>query len=384
MNASGPGSYLPGARVAVVVSGWPRLSETFALNELLALRDRGLLAAIYATKQAEGAARQPANRTLEELVTVLPPGAPAVQGRALADHAARGGLGLTGVHGYFAHAPAEVARESARILDVPFGFSSHALDARKVEPDELLDRGRAARTVVACNPEVAATLSRAGLDPVLVPHGVDTDRFQPGPNPRRHEGMRLLAVGRLVEKKGFPVLLAALARLDPSVRLTLVGDGPLRDDLCDLVGRLGLDGRVTFLGSVDHDVLPDIYREADVVVVPSIVDSRGDRDGLPNVVLEAMATGCAIVASAVAAIPTAIESGVGGLLVPPGDDAALAVAIDSLAGETALRRRLGDCARAVALESFALQGCAAQFCGLIARAYQPAPARTAAGVLARG
>jgi glycosyltransferase involved in cell wall biosynthesis len=347
-----------------VVSGWPRLSETFALHDLEALRDAGVLAAVFATKPGDRTLCQPGIDGID--VTLLPEGTAQEQARAAAR--ALAGRRLTGVHGYFAHQPAEVAAATASRLGVPYGFSAHALDVRKVDQAELAARARGAATVVACNADVAASLGALGVAPALIGHGVDTDRFQP-PGHERVMPDRLLAVGRLVEKKGFDVLLVALTRVTGPWHLDVVGDGPERGRLGDLADRLGLSDRVRFVGPRTHDELPCSYRRADVVVVPSRVDRRHDRDGLPNVVLEAMASGRAIVASDVAAIGTAVVHGETGLLVPPDDPDRLAAALDRIGADCALRRRLGHRARTAAVADHDLATCRRRFVEAIGRAY---------------
>jgi glycosyltransferase involved in cell wall biosynthesis len=350
------------SRVAVVVSGWPRLSETFALNELVALHRRGLLAAVLATKPGEPGLRHPAAHELEPVVTVLAPGTAAAQAEEVAARLA--GTGVSALHGYFAHRPAEVAALAARLLGVPYGFSTHALDARKVAPEDLAARAAGASVVLACNADVAGTLAAAWVRPRLLPHGVDLDLFRPGP-PTAGPRMELLAVGRFVEKKGFATLLAALPRVERDVRLRLVGGGPLLGRLLTQVERLGLDRCVSVEPRRAHDALPACYAVADVVVVPSVVDAGGDRDGLPNVVLEAMASGRPVVASDVGAIATGVRDGVTGRLVPPGDVDALAGAITELADRPGLRRSYGARARAVAEQAYDLGSCTAAFCAAL-------------------
>lgn len=342
-----------------MVSGWPRVSETFALNELLALHERGMLAAVFATKAGDPSLRQPGSEALDPLVTVLPDVTPDEQACIIADVLAA--EGVHAVHGYFAHQPAEVAQLASLRLGVPFGFSVHALDVRKVEPSVLRDRAAAAAVVVACNHDAASTLASNGSTPVLLPHGVDTERF--GWTERSCSGdVRVLAVGRLVPKKGFDVLIDALARLDRPVQLRIVGDGPERVRLAARVLRHGLGGVVSFEGRRTHAELPSLYAQSDIVAVPSVVDLNGDRDGLPNVVLEAMASGCAIVASDVAAIGAAIRDRENGLLVQPYDPIGLATALGALVDSPQRRRRLGLAARATAESEYALGDCASRFC----------------------
>ena len=191
------------------------------------------------------------------------------------------------------------------------------------------------------------------------------------PRPRPADGrVELLAVGRLVAKKGFDVLIDAVRRLDFDWRLRIVGDGPL-------LLQAARGGRATPTSRA-HRVprrraptpsCPALYHGADIVVVPSVIDAHGDRDGLPNVVLEAMACGLAVVGSDVAAIPTAIEHRVTGLLVEPGDVHGLANAINELAKDADLRTALGANARATAESRFGLAACTDRFLSILEAAY---------------
>jgi glycosyltransferase involved in cell wall biosynthesis len=341
------------------------LSESFALNELLALHSAGMLVAVFATKRGDATEQHPAVARLTTDVRYLDDGTAEQQAAELA---ASLGEPVDGVHGYFAHQPAAVARRAASILGVPFGFSVHAKDPRKVEPAELADRARAAACVVACNADVAGQLRAVGADPILVPHGVDLDAFVP--SPRTPDGrIELLAVGRLVAKKGFGVLIASTRLLDCDWRLRIVGEGPFLDELAEAARHLGVDERVEFLGPRTHAELPSLYHDSDIVVVPSVIDSSGDRDGLPNVVLEAMACGLPVVGSDVAAIPTAIEDRVTGLLVEPGTVHGLAKAINELAADAELRASLGANARVRAESQFGLTACTTRFLSIIEAAY---------------
>jgi glycosyltransferase involved in cell wall biosynthesis len=237
-----------------------------------------------------------------------------------------------------------------------------------VAPAELARRARAAARVVACNRDVADELRPTGAAVDLIPHGVDLRRFRAAAPPAP-EPLRLLAVGRLVEKKGFEVLIEAVSGLTVPFRLRLVGDGPLRARLERAVAAAGAGDRIELLGPRTHDELPGEYAGAHAVVVPSVEDSTGDRDGLPNVVLEAMASGRAVVASAIAGIPSAVRDGDTGLLVPPGDPFALRAALERLAGDPSLRARVGAAARARVERDFDLQSCAARLRRCLEGAY---------------
>jgi glycosyltransferase involved in cell wall biosynthesis len=349
--------------IAVVTSGFPRRSETFALNELLALDRAGALAGVYATKAGESGPQQPDASRLG--VRVLPPGTPREQASALA--AELDGLRVAGVHGYFAHRPAEVAALAAYKLGVPFGFSVHARDARKLQPSELAERAAAAACVIACNVDAGAEVERAGGRADVVPHGVDLARFRPR-EVRRADPPTVLAVGRLVEKKGFHILLDAAARLSFPFRLRIVGEGPERARLDAAVADHGLSERVELIGAVTHAELRVEYGAADIVVAPSLADGTGDRDGLPNVVLEAMACGLPVIGGDVGAMASALD-GETGLLVPPGDAASLAEALELLARQPALRARIGRAARSRVERDFDLERCAERFVLRLRAAY---------------
>jgi glycosyltransferase involved in cell wall biosynthesis len=350
-------------KLGVVTSGFPRRSETFVLNELLALDARGLLGPIFATKPGDGSALQPGAERLLPRVRVLPATGPRGQARAVAAALAR--KRVTAVHAYFAHVPAEVAREAAALLGVPYGFSVHALDARKVAPAALRARAAAATCVVACNPDVAADVGPAAQ---LLPHGVDLRRFRPEPEADATE-LTILAVGRLVAKKGFDVLVDAAERMARPARVRIVGDGAERDALAKRIADERLERRVRLDAPLTHEELPAAYSAAHVVVVPSVRDAAGDRDGLPNVVLEAMASGRAVVASDVGAIGSAVQHDRTGILVAPGDARGLAHALDRVAADPALRSRIATEGRALVEREFDLHACTARLARFLESAY---------------
>lgn len=353
-------------QIAVVVSGFPRRSETFALNELGALADRGMLAGIYATKPGDGAQVQPGCGRLLPFVEILPGKNDDEQGAALARRLAA--RNVDAIHAYFAHAPAAVAESASARLSLRFGFSVHARDARKVDQSTLAARARRASCVVACNRDVAKDLHDSGACAHLVPHGVDLERFSPTPASTSHR-LRVLAVGRLVPKKGFDVLIDAVALTGGDITLRIVGDGPQRDALLARIIAHGLTGRVTLVRSCTHTALPAEYSAADVVVVPSVIDGSGDRDGLPNVVLEAMASGRPVIGTDVGAIGAAVTNGVTGMLIPSESPTAIARSLEVLAANVHLRMELGCLARAEAVRRYDLASCVDRFARLLEAAY---------------
>ena len=353
-------------RIAVVTSGFPRCSETFALGEMLALEERGALAAVFATKPGDGSKLQPGCERLMSRVRVLPEGTPAEQAAVVIR--SLDGQVVNGIHGYFAHLPAEVASIAARQLSLPYGFSAHARDARKIAPDELARRVHNAACVIACNSDVAREMNQSEASIHLIPHGVDLRRFCPRPLPPE-DPLRLLAVGRLVEKKGFDVLIAAAARLSFPFRLRIIGEGAQRNRLEGFIADAGLEEQVTLCGAKTHEELPEEYANAHAVIVPSIIDSTGDRDGLPNVILEAMASGRPVIASDVSAIGSAIIHEETGLLVQPGNPASLASALERLAHSGSLRSGIARGARRRVEQDYEVARCAERFCDLLDSVY---------------
>ncbi|MEW6129108.1 MAG: glycosyltransferase [Acidobacteriota bacterium] len=352
-------------KLAVVMSGFPRCSETFAIGELLALKNRGLLGAIFSTKAGDGV-RQPGVEHLLPLLHPLPDADENSQAASLAK--VLKDKNLKGIHGYFAHRPTTVAMKAAKRLCLPYSFSTHARDARKLAPQELNRRVENAACVIACNQDVANQINRINANVYLLPHGVNLDRFTPTTEPES-DTFQMLAVGRLVEKKGFDVLIRAVANLKFNFRLRIIGEGAEREKLSALIRQMNLSNRVKLCGALTHNQLPEEFRKASVVIVPSVIDSTGDRDGLPNVILEAMASARAVIASDVSAIRTAIIHQQTGLLVREKDVNHLRETIESLAPNRAIRQSLGNKAREYITANFALQRCSEKFCDLLERIY---------------
>jgi glycosyltransferase involved in cell wall biosynthesis len=349
-----------------ILSGFPRRSETFALNEILALKRRGILGWVFATKPGEDSLIQPAARELAEQVEILPEGTPSEQAAFVLQRVS--GYRISGVHGYFAHTPAEVALHVASSLKTPYGFSVHARDARKVAPEVLKLRASRAACVVACNPDVAREIGDCGTKLHLLPHGVDLGHFRPTPLPAL-DPLRILAVGRLVEKKGFHLLLEAADRLKSRFQIRIVGEGPERRRLESIIAERGLTDRVSLVGAKTHDELHHEYENAHLLAAPSIVDSSGDRDGLPNVVLEAMACGRAVIATDVGALTSAVIPGESGLLIRPNDADSLAAALDLFAASPDLLGSLGQGGRRLVERNYEMSHCTEQFCRALEEAY---------------
>ena len=223
---------------------------------------------------------------------------------------------------------------------------------------------RRAGAVTAMNTDMAARLIALGApaaDTHVLPMGADVTAVRDGGDGVERVPGRILFVGRLVEKKGLAVLLAALRRVGPTGwTLEVVGDGPLRAEVEAAAAGLPVE----FRGALSRTSLAASYARSEVVVVPSVSAASGDQDGLPVALLEAMAAGCAVVGSRIAGIDAAVVDGDSGLLVPPGDAGALAAALTGLLADPERRAKLGAAARARA-DEFSVAAIGNRYCALL-------------------
>jgi glycosyltransferase involved in cell wall biosynthesis len=389
--------------IAFVLKGYPRLSESFIAQEILGLERRGLSIAIYSLRRPTDTKVSAICRRIAAPVVYLPEylrESPALVLRALAaarrrpgfraacaafaedlrrdrtrNRARRFGQALvlayllpphtTQLHAHFIHTPASVARYASLLTGIPFSVSAHAKDIWTTPAWDLEEKLAGCAWAVTCTRVGQGELARlAGAHAPkvrLVYHGLDTARFAaperarssrdggPGADP-----VGILSVGRLVEKKGYDDLVRALARLprDLSWRFVHVGGGPDKDALAALARELGVDGRIAWMGSQPQEAVLSHYRASDVFVLASRVAKDGDREGLPNVLMEAQSQGLPCVATRTSAVPELIVAGETGLIVPPGDPDALAAALLVLARDPSLRDRLGAAGQARVVRDF--------------------------------
>ena len=202
--------------------------------------------------------------------------------------------------------------------------------------------------VVAISSYTGGEIGRFARTPVrVIPYTLGFTSDSAPRLPARDGTLRILFVGRLVERKGVTHLIEAVRRLPPDSRprLTVIGDGPERTSLEAQIARDGLSGRVTVRGRVSEAELKDAYASSDVLVLPSILDARGDTEGLGVVLLEAMSYGVPVIGSNLGGITDIVRDGETGLLVPPGDPLQLAAALQRLASDRDLATRLGEAGR---------------------------------------
>ncbi|MGF1610493.1 MAG: glycosyltransferase family 4 protein [Kiloniellales bacterium] len=396
-------------RCAVLLKGYPRLSESFIAQEILALERRGLELRLYSLRRPTDPAVHPAHREIAAPVSYLPEYLHREPRRVLAgwrrarrlpgyvrawrawlrdlrrdpspNRLRRFGQAcvlaaelppeIAHIHAHFLHTPASVARYAAVMRGLAWSASAHAKDIWTTPPWELREKLAEAAWVVTCTAVGRDYLQ--GLSPrpgkvALVYHGLDLARFPPpGPGEMQCNGgdgrdpaapLVILSVGRAVAKKGYGDLLEALAKLPPGLawRFVHIGGGPLLPQLKARADHLGLAGRIDWLGAQAQEAVLARYRAADLFVLASRIAKDGDRDGLPNVLLEAQSQALPCLATRVSAIPELIEDEVTGLLVPPGDPAVLAAALTRLIGDPTLRARLGTAGAERMRRDFALDG----------------------------
>ncbi len=266
--------------------------------------------------------------------------------------------GFERVHGAWAHFPASVAWLASRLAGVRFSMAAHAGSDLYRTQAFLADKVQAADFTVCCvrgNGDMLRRLAPAAADRVIwLYHGVDLRRFGAVQRVREAEPL-LLCVGRLSPPKGFDDAIAALGRLARrglAARLVIVGDGPEHAKLAQLAADEGVADRVTFTGALTHDQILPLYAKAWVLLAPSKVLANGRRDGIPNVIVEAMAAGLPCVGTRAAGLEEAVVEGVTGRLANPADPDSLADAIEPLIRDGALADQLGAGARGSALSQF--------------------------------
>jgi glycosyltransferase involved in cell wall biosynthesis len=383
-----------GPRVAVVLKGWPRLSETFIAQEIAGLEARGIRLEIWSLRRPTDKVRHPVHDRVIGRAVYLPeylkddpmrvlrgwwkarrlPGYAAARARFIADlrrdptpnRVRRWGQALVlaaelpwsieRLYVHFLHTPASVTRYAATMRGLPWSISAHAKDIWTSEPWDVAEKLADWSWLTTCTAlglqrlrELAPQADRLQL----VYHGLDFAHLPqpPAGRPLRdgsdpNDPVVILSVGRKVEKKGYDDLLKALAQLPRTLnwRFEHIGAGGLSDALKAEAARLEIADRCAWLGAQSQKQVFAALARADLFVLASKKAADGDQDGLPNVLMEAAHQGLPIVSTRAAAITEFIEDSVNGLLVNPAAPEELAVALELLARDPAMRRRLADSA----------------------------------------
>jgi glycosyltransferase involved in cell wall biosynthesis len=398
-------------RVGYVLKRFPRFSETFILNELLALQAQGAALQVFSLLTPPDEPRHARLAELRAPVTYLakPSGTPTAvvdeadkalfagnDARTIATLQAKAAevarlaraAGITHLHAHFGSDPATVALLAARIIGGTFSFTAHARDiyhtyiSPSVDAEKRRAKLREAAFVVTVSDFNAAHLRNLCPEAAGRIHrlynGIDLSLFTPADT-----GVpgRIIAVGRLVEKKGFAVLVDACAILRErglTFDCRIIGDGPLQGALTARIAEHGLAGFVMLEGPMPQEQLADALGTAAIATLPCVITSDGDRDGLPTVLLEAMGKAIPVVTTTVTGGPEIVAQGETGLLCPPNDPAALADALAVLLADHDRARAMGATGRLRAERLFDLQTNAARLAGYFAGVSQGLATRGAA------
>lgn len=391
-------------KIAIVLKGYPRLSETFIAQEIRALELRGFEIHLFSLRHPYDPASHPIHAEIEAPVVYLPeyvkddisrvlrawlrvrrrPGYKLAWARFLSDlkrdftmnrmrrfaqalvlaNEMPDSIGLYYAH--FMHTPASVTYYASMINGVPWSISAHAKDIWTIPEWEKREKLKSCQWLVTCTAanvtHLTALTDDAGKVSLLY-HGLDFNRFSEyqGP-PSDRDGsqgekpVEIISVGRAVDKKGYDFLLDALAALPDELhwRFSHIGGGELLDKLRQQAHRLGLAHRIDWLGALPQTEVLRRYRRSDLFVLPSRISDDGDRDGLPNVLMEAQSQRLACLSTDISGIPELIVDRQTGWLVPQQDAGALCHALQQLISDPALRRRLAQAGFERLREKFSL------------------------------
>lgn len=389
--------------IAVVLKGYPRLSETFIAQELRGLERRGFKLRFVSLRHPTDTKTHPIHDEIEAPVSYLPEYLHHEPWRVfkcvLAATVKRGfwraartwikdfardrtrnrlrrfGQGcvlaaelpsdVTRLYAHFIHTPAAVTGYASMIAGKPWSCSAHAKDIWTSPDWELCQNLKATDWVATCTRVGWQHLQSLALDPNkvhLIYHGLDLSRFPSPPakeQPPRDGAdagapLRILSVGRAVEKKGFDTLLSALAELPTDFHWTWthIGGGAKLTELKEQAARSQIAERITWMGARSQQEVLETYRASDLFVLPCRIAEDGDRDGLPNVLVEAQSQRLACISTPISGIPELIADNETGLLVPSNEAAALAKAIDRLGRDVATRQTLAAAGEVRVREAF--------------------------------
>ena len=368
--------------IAVVLKGYPRLSETFIAQEVLALEQAGFAIVIFSLRHPTDEYVHEINSRISATVTYLPEYLRDEPCRVVAaatrqllrpafwqtcaqflqdywrDHTInrvrRFGQAIVladelpkateWVYAHFIHTPGSVARYGAQIRRLPLSLSAHAKDIWTIPEWEVEEKLTAARWTVCCTKAYSNKLRKAAPGAIVhnLYHGIDTSRFTACQDYEKQVGFHIVCVARAVPKKGIDTLLQAVAVLPAEInwRLTHIGGGPEENKLAALAMELGIGMRVSWLGPRAQDEVLALLRQGDVFCLPARLASDGDRDGLPNVLMEALSQSLPVIVTDIGGITELVDEKCG-IIVPPDAPGELAAAITNLANDPQLCANLG-------------------------------------------
>lgn len=386
-------------KVAYLIKRFPHLSETFILHEVLELERQGLSLRIFSLREPIGKVNQAAE-DVRAPITYLPQGFPfgplgllkaafkrfvknprsflGVSVAALIQFHHRStprhilyaayvanqveAEGITHLHAHYANTPTTVALLVHKFTGITYSFTAHAKDIYLSRKETLAYKMKYARFVVTCteyNRQYLASVADPQSDVPIhrIYHGLDLRVFPADPHriPSANGRPLILSVARLVEKKGLPYLLQACRILldqgyDFDCRI--VGEGPFRPVIEQQIRDLDLSTKVNLWGAETHERVIEMYQQATLVVLPCVVANNGDRDGIPNALVESLYMGVPVISTPVSGVPELIHSEVNGLLVPQRDADSLAKAIVRLFDNPRLYERMVEAGQQTVLNEF--------------------------------
>ena len=402
--------------VGYIVTTWPRLSQTFVLNEVLALERSGVPLRIFSVKTPGG---EPIHGDVAQVrarvsylsfrrnwKSVLSANYRLVRNRStfyfrnffravvffrwgVVKHFLEAaylaellrGERVGRLHAHFATAPALVAMFTHWLTDIPYSFTAHARDIYVDQKPRILRAEMKFADAVVTVSEYNRRYLSTEIYPAAngkvrcIYNGLDLRDFSfQLPRASQLEPPMILSVGRLIEKKGLVDLLLAcelLRRRGRLFQVEIIGTGPWEDLLKTQAKRLGLTANVKFLGAQPQEVVRKAFHRATVFALPCIISGKGDRDGIPTVLMEAMASGTPVVSTSISGIPELIESGRDGLLVPPNNASLLAEALGQLLNAPELRENLARAARAKMEARFSIEESARELRALFENGVSP-------------
>lgn len=379
--------------MGMVLKGYPRISETFISNEIRLLEEQGITVHIFSMRNPRESFTHKSVQSIRAAVTYLPtefwlslprllwPNLCAaiqfpsgyLKGFALAwrrflrnrnpmtfKHFFQAGYlvrhtegrNIVHLHAHFAHSPTSVAMFASEISTIPFSFTAHAKDIYTSDKEQLAEKIAKARFVVTCtqyNKKYLEALVDHRQEVHCVYHGIDlalffAHRVERTPSPP----YTFITIARLVEKKGIPDILQALALLSGEgfpFRYILIGSGDDKEQITNQIRTLGLIEKVTLAGTLAHEQVLEMFQQADCFVLGCKVARSGDRDGIPNVLAESMALGVPVVGTRVSGIPELVEHEVTGMLAEASDPRELAQTLKRVVTDSELRQRIIPAAR---------------------------------------
>ncbi len=398
-------------KLAIILKGYPRLSETFIAQEILNLERAGFDLTLYSLRLPTEDRTHPIHGEIQATVRYLPeylyrqplrilrnwwrcrrlPGYASGCKAFLRDlrrnptpnRIRRFGQALVlagelpadmpALYAHFLHTPSSVTRYAAMMRGLPWAISAHAKDIYTTAEWDITEKLIDCRWLTTCTRSNAERLKKlAPSGKVLLNyHGLDLARFTPRTRNTslrdgrcRTEPVRLLSVGRAVAKKGYAGLLQALAGLpkDLAWQLVHIGGGALLPTLQKQAAELHIEHCIEWWGSQSQQTVLARYQESDLFVLNSCIDHQGDRDGLPNVIVEAQSLGLAVVATDLSGIPELIDHGRNGWLVPPGDEPALCAALEHLIQHPLERHKMGQEGRQKVRDHFTMEAAFRPLC----------------------